>query len=106
QECLWPDDEPQHADRDARRIRLHGSGLRRMDAGSRVFDDARRAAGRARFDGHRDQIGARAVIDRLLLAALCLSTLAGAVGLAQSPATSNTRVTPGDLVVDPPTLLN
>ena len=46
------------------------------------------------------------MIDRLLLAALCLSTLAGAVGLAQSPATSNTRVTPGDLVVDPPTLLN
>ena len=43
---------------------------------------------------------------RLLVAACCLSTLAGAPGLAQSPATSNPRVTPGDLVVDPPTLIN
>src|SRR6188472_1447522 len=45
------------------------------------------------------------MIHRLLVPAICLTTLAGAVGLAQSPA-ANTRVTPGDLVVDPPTLIN
>ena len=46
------------------------------------------------------------MIHRFLFAAFCLSTVAGAAGLAQSPARSNARVTPGELVVDPPTLIN
>ena len=36
----------------------------------------------------------------------CLVTLFGSAGAAQSPAPANARVTPGELVVDPPTLIN
>ena len=32
EECVRADDEPQHADRDARRVRLHRRRLRRLDA--------------------------------------------------------------------------
>ena len=56
EERVRPDDEPQHAHRDARRLRLHRRGLRRLDEGGRVHADARRAARRAGFDGRRDQM--------------------------------------------------
>jgi hypothetical protein len=40
------------------------------------------------------------------IAVFCLVTLIGSVGIAQTPAPANARVTPGDLVIDPPTLIN
>ncbi len=48
QERLRPADEPEHADRDARRLRLHRRRLHRLDEGGRLPRDARRAPGRAR----------------------------------------------------------
>ena len=51
QERLWADDEPQHADRDAGRLRLHRRRLRRLDEGRRLHVDTDRAVDRARLDG-------------------------------------------------------
>ena len=50
-ERLRPADEPEHADRDAGRLRLHRRRLPRLDAGGRLPRDRRRAPARARFDG-------------------------------------------------------
>ena len=49
-------DEPEHADRDAGRLRLHGRRLRRLDGGGRLPRDPRRAPGRAGLDGRRHQV--------------------------------------------------
>jgi hypothetical protein len=46
------------------------------------------------------------VIVRLRIAIFCIAALAGAVGIAQTPTPANARVTPGELIVDPPTLIN
>jgi hypothetical protein len=51
------DDEPEYADRDARRLRLHGSRLPRVDAGSRFPGDAGRTSYGSGFYGGGDQIG-------------------------------------------------
>jgi O-methyltransferase domain len=40
-ECVRTDDEPQHADRNARRIRLHRRGLHGLDEARRLFQRAR-----------------------------------------------------------------
>jgi hypothetical protein len=47
-----------------------------------------------------------AVILRLRIAIFCIAAVAGAVGIAQTPTPANARVTPGELIVDPPTLIN
>src|SRR5262249_21422723 len=52
-------DGPERADRDARRVRLPGRGLRRRDARGRLQADPRRTSERARFDGHRGETGSR-----------------------------------------------
>ncbi len=57
QECIRLDDEPEHADRNAWRVRLHRRRLCRLDEGRGLLVDASRAARGSRFDGHRDQIG-------------------------------------------------
>ena len=49
-------DEPQHADRDAWRLRLHGGGLPALDAGNGLPRELRREPGRARLDGGWDQV--------------------------------------------------
>ncbi len=46
------------------------------------------------------------MITRAHIAVISIAVLSGAAGIAQTPAPPNTRVTPGDLVVDPPTLIN
>jgi hypothetical protein len=42
---------------DAGRLRLHRRRLHRLDEGCRLLLDPRRAARRARFEGHRHQVG-------------------------------------------------
>jgi len=55
-ERLRPPHEPEHADRDPGRIRLHRRRLRRLDARGGVPRDVRRAPGRQRLDGGRHQV--------------------------------------------------
>jgi hypothetical protein len=59
EERVRPDDEPQHAHRDAGRLRLHGRRLRGLDEGRRLHVGAHRAPGRARLDGRGHQMGRR-----------------------------------------------
>src|SRR6185503_16270711 len=77
--------------------------------------DFRTRPRRSRTDSPRAVLGARydpsrfrmtGMIVRRRIAIWSLVTLLGSVGVAQSPAPANTRVTPGELVVDPPTLIN
>ena len=48
-ERVWPADEPEYADRDSRRIRLHRRRLHGMDERSGIPRNPRRAFGRARI---------------------------------------------------------
>jgi tRNA G37 N-methylase Trm5 len=52
----WFDDELEHADRDARRLRLHGRRLRGLDERGRLLQHARRASCRAGLDGGGYQV--------------------------------------------------
>ncbi len=55
-ECVRTADEPEHADRDARRFRLHRRRLPALDARDWLCRHVRRAPGGSRFDGRRDQV--------------------------------------------------
>lgn len=48
--------QPEHAHRDARRVRLHRGRLQRLDARCRIPRDESRAPAGLRFDGHRHQV--------------------------------------------------
>jgi hypothetical protein len=58
-------DEPQHADRDKRRIRLYRRRLHRMAARRGIYGLPRRATGWAAQRGNRDQVTARGQRSRL-----------------------------------------
>ena len=55
-ERLRPYDEPEYADRNPRRIRLHRGRLRGVDERGGVQGNPRRAFGGPGFDGHRHQV--------------------------------------------------
>ena len=55
-ERLRPPHEPQHADRDRGRLRLHRRRLHGLDARGRLLRRPRGASGRARLDGGRHQV--------------------------------------------------
>src|SRR5260370_15485078 len=53
---LWLAHEPEHADRDTSRFRLHRRGLQRLDARRRIQGNTRRTALRPRLNGSWDQV--------------------------------------------------